>query len=101
MKGYAGKWFVLMLILGAIGLGINAGSQLVIQLSGSMVASQIVTTVGQIIYNLFGGAVMVVLYFSARCTHENFDLELLAASFGESPTAAAPIDEPLDAGGEM
>lgn len=84
MKDNAGKWFVLLLLLGAIGFGINMGSQLVGTLTQSIIATQVVALAGQIVASLFGAAVLVVLYFSARCTHENFDLELLATSFGES-----------------
>jgi len=91
MKGYAGKWFVLILVLAMVGGGIGMASQLIGGLTGSPLIAGLISTVGQIIAGLFSSAVLVVLYFSARCTHENFDLELLASSF--EGTAAPPSDE--------
>ncbi|MBD3673263.1 MAG: hypothetical protein HUJ26_07015 [Planctomycetaceae bacterium] len=94
MRGYAGKWFVLMIVLFVIGAGIGLASQSIGGMTGNALIAGLFSTVGQILAGLFSSAVLVVLYFSARCTHENFDLELLASSFGEqAPTAENTTDD--------
>lgn len=91
MKGYAGKWFVLMIVLGMIGGGVGMGAQLIGQLIGVEILRAITVTLAQTVGFVISSAVLVVLYFSTRCTHENFDLELLASSF--EGTAAPPSDK--------
>ena len=41
---------------------------------------------------ILGAAAGVVLYFSARCKHENFDLTMLAKSVGQEAGAAQAQD---------
>lgn len=84
MRGNAGKWFVLMILLAAIGFGIGIATQLVASLTGSFWTANLLNSLSQILASLLAGAVLVVFYFSARCSNENFDLELLASSVGES-----------------
>ncbi len=93
MKGNFGKWFVLMLLVGAITVGISTAGQMIGQLAGNMTVAQILSSFAQIFMGLFGGAVLVIFYFSARCSNENFDLELLASSFGEAASNQSPFDE--------
>lgn len=87
MKGNMGKWFVLMILLGAIGIGINMGAGLVGSATGSIMMMNLLNSFIQIVAGLVGGAILVVFYFSARCSNENFDLDLLASSFGETGSA--------------
>lgn len=92
IKGNIGKWFVLMILLAVIGMGIGFGSQMIGGLTQNIMIAQLIQSVSQIVAGLLGAAILVLLYFSARCMHEDFDLELLAASFGESRETDGEFD---------
>ena len=85
MKGYGGKWFVLLLVLGAMNAGVGMAAQLIGGLIGIGIVNAFLVTLAQTVSFVIGSAVLVVLYFSTRCTHDNFDLELLASSFEGAP----------------
>ena len=53
------------------------------------VLGPLVAGIGQAVGGAYGSAVLVVLYFDARCRHEAFDLEHLAAQVSESTPALA------------
>jgi len=98
MKGYALKWFVLLLVVGAISLGLGTAALLVGIISGYLKIGSVLNAVVQTMgFTLVGGTVLVVLYFSARCTHENFDLDLLAHSFGEAGSGGTAGEDPTAA----
>ncbi len=73
MKGNMGTGFVLGLIIGVINLGSNMVSQLIPQPFGMVVASVVAGGM-----TLLSTCTFVVFYFSCRCMHDNFDLEVLA-----------------------
>ncbi len=85
MRGNISTYFVLLLLLGVIGLGVGAASSLIPQPH----LEAVVGSVTQSALFILGSAANVVFYFSCRCRHENFDLQLLAASVGD----AAPFDD--------
>lgn len=87
MKGNIANLFVLGLLIGVISLAIIFGAAFIpqhdLQVFGSAIAQGITT--------IFGAAVIVVFYFSARCQHEHFDLTLLAQAVGaDAPADAEP-----------
>jgi len=81
MKGHAGKVFVLGFLLGIIGalVGSVAGIIPVPQVS------TVVSSVLQGVLGALGASAWTVLYFSARCKHEGFDLTRLAESLSQGP----------------
>ncbi len=79
MKGNAGRVFVLGFLVAIIGSLVGMVVGLVPVPEVAMVLSAVV----QAILFMFGAAAWVVLYFSALCKHENFDLTLLAESLGK------------------
>ena len=78
VTGNMGTFFALGFILGLInylaGLGINLVPNIYVQ--------QIVNAVLGTILTLFGSAASVIFYFSCRSKLENFDVSVLARSFG-------------------
>lgn len=90
MKGNIANLFVLGLLIGVVSLAIIFGAAFIpqhdLQVFGSAVAQGITT--------IFGAAVIVVFYFSARCQHEHFDLTLLAQAVGAESPAFDAESEP-------
>ena len=78
MKGNMGSMFVLGFVMLTINLGVAWGAALVPQPHVRVVLTAFV----QCAMMIFGTAVSVVFYFSARCKHEQFDLQLLADNVG-------------------
>lgn len=76
MKGNMGKAFVLGLLLGVISSLVQSIAQFIPVVPLSMLVQILLTTV----VFIFGAAATVAFYFSARCQHENFDLEVLAGA---------------------
>ena len=76
MKGHMGKAFVVGVVLFVIGFTITMLAELV---PGSY-PSAILSAVVQSFIIGFNCIVVTMIYFSARCLVENFDLELLAGS---------------------
>jgi hypothetical protein len=74
MKGNMGKAFVLGLLLFVIAAGLGFVGALV----PNVYVQFVLNTAANAVAMLLSVAVFVVLYFSARCQHEDFDLELLA-----------------------
>ena len=85
MSGNIGTVFVLGLLMGAIGFGIGMVAGLVPQVHVQMILRIIM----QATMTILSTAALVVFYFSCRCGHENFDLELLAQSMGETTASAS------------
>jgi hypothetical protein len=83
MKGNWGALFVVGLILGIISMAIGQIAQLMQQLYVNMAVS----TVLNIALSAFGTACFVAFYFSCRCQHENFDLQILADAIDEDVPA--------------
>jgi hypothetical protein len=79
MRGNWIKVLVLGLLVFIINYAIAMGAQLVPQKYVAVVAG----AVAQGVITILGACAMVVFYFSARCKHENFDLELLAGAVDE------------------
>ena len=73
MKGQMGKAFVLAFLLGIIGIAAAVFAQLVPGRYPSAILSSVINA---LLMGLNSVAVLV-LYFSARCKAENFDVELL------------------------
>ncbi len=80
MSGNINTVFVLGILMAAIGAGIGMVAGLVPQPQVQV----IVQTIMQAVMTILSTAALVVFYFSCRCGHENFDLEHLAQSMGES-----------------
>ncbi|MCE9605152.1 MAG: hypothetical protein K8U03_09660 [Planctomycetia bacterium] len=83
MKGNILKLFIVFLVVGVINLGVGMIGGLVTQPFVSLIVQAVLSGVTQIL----GAAVLVVFYFSARCEHENFDLQMLAASVDDEAPA--------------
>ncbi len=88
MQGNMGSMFVLGFVMLAINLGINMAATLVPQPHVRVLLSSFV----QCGLMIFGTAVTVVFYFSARCKHEQFDLQLLADNVGAEVVLEAADD---------
>lgn len=73
MKGNVGSMFVFGLVVGVIQVGVAVAPHIVPQPHAAIVLSAMV----QCALSIFGTAAIVVFYFSARCQHEQFDLQLL------------------------
>lgn len=80
MRGNILTALVLGLLIWAISFGIGMISGIIPQPHIQLVSSVIL----QSVMTIFATAAMVVFYFSCRCGLENFDLEHLAQSMGES-----------------
>lgn len=78
MKDNMGSLFV----LGFVILVINAGVTWGITLVGQPHVQAVLSSLVQCALLIFGTATQVVFYFSARCKHEQFDLQLLADEVG-------------------
>ena len=90
MKGNLGSMFVLSFVI----LAINAGVGGAIGLIGQPHVQVVLSSLVQCALLIFGTAAQVVFYFSARCKHEQFDLQLLADNVGaEIVLEAADEDE--------
>lgn len=81
MRGNIGKAFVIFLILGVINAGLQYGVAPMLA-SHPLLFSIVATIVGGAT-SILGAAALVVLYFSARCQHENFDLQMLTSAVAE------------------
>jgi hypothetical protein len=91
MKGNAGKAFVLSFLLGVIGVLVGVGARFIPVPEAGIV---VMVLVNGVLFAL-GAAAWTVLYFSARCRLEGFDLTLLAESLGrgrESDEEAGPLE---------
>jgi hypothetical protein len=92
MAGNIGSYFVLLLLIGLVTIGLYVAASLIPQPHAQAVATAVVEGVAAI----FTSAAVVVFYFSARCKHEHFDLKLLAESVGsEAPGKPATVDTDL------
>jgi hypothetical protein len=78
MAGNMGSMFLLGFVMLFINLGIGWGAAMVPQPH----VRALLTAFVQSALMIFGTAVTVVFYFSARCKHEQFDLQLLAENVG-------------------
>ena len=79
MKGALGDYVVLVVLLFTIAVALG-------MVSGLIPQQLIRTTVNALIQSalfVFASAAYVVFYFSCRCRHENFDLEMLARAVAE------------------
>ena len=83
MRGNTLKWIVLLLVLIVIAVGLSIAAAVLGRLTGQFVVRQTLASISQIFMQIVTGAVLVIFYFSARCTNENFDLERLALSFSD------------------
>lgn len=83
MKGHAGKVFVLGFLLAVIGA-------LVGSVAGIIPVPEVSTIVSSVLQGVLGAlaaSAWTVLYFSARCKHEGFDLTRLAESLSQDAPA--------------
>ena len=97
MKGNIGTVFVLGILLGVVSAGIQIGSAFVPQPHLQIIAQ----TLAQAIVTIIGAAAFVVFYFSCRCGHESFDLQLLAESFGDDDQPDQDANSADDFGDEV
>jgi len=86
MRGNMGKAFVILLIIGVINAGLQYG--VAPFLSSQPLVFAIVATIVGGASSILGSAVLVILYFSARCEHENFDLQMLTSAVAEDLEAS-------------
>jgi len=84
MDGEKGKAFVMGLVVGAINAGIGFLANMITQPQANLVVSVLV----QAVTAAFGACAFTVFYFSSRCKHDNFDLQMLAESVGPTDGAA-------------
>lgn len=82
MKGSKGTAFVLNFVLGIIMLAGFFGVGVVSAISPAV--GVLLMALVQLLAVMLGAAAFVVLYFSARCKHEQFDMMLLARALGTS-----------------
>jgi len=83
MKGNGTKVFVLSFLLGVIGWLVGMGIAFIPSQEATIVVSVLVNG----ILFMLGAAAWTVLYYSARCKLENFDLALLAEGLGQDAPA--------------
>ncbi len=88
MKDNLGTMFVFGFVVAAIQLGVALAPHMVTQPHTAIVLSAIV----QCALAILGTAALVVFYFSARCQHEQFDLQLLVDQI-ESEIVLEPENE--------
>jgi hypothetical protein len=84
MRGNVGKGFVLGLLIGVISVGVGMIASLV----PVQTIAILITTLINLVTFVFSAAAFVVLYFSARCKHENFDLHVLAGQLQQNAARA-------------
>ena len=77
--------FAFLFVYFAIGIGAGFSGALIPQPHLRMLISVFI----QIVMNVLYTAALVVLYFSCRCRHENFDLVHLVHSVGAPESEAA------------
>jgi hypothetical protein len=83
IRGNAGTAVALGLLVAAIEFGVNAALEFIPQPHLAIALSALVGGATAV----FASACYVVFYFSCRCKHENFDLEILARSVeADSPS---------------
>ena len=87
MKGHKGKAFVLTFLLALIGFGVNV---IVLFLPGVYLSSILSNVVASFLVGLNSVAATVV-YFSARCRTEQFDLELLSQLVEDRGAVEEPV----------
>lgn len=80
MKDNYGKAFSVGILMWLISFGVNSVTNMIPQEHVQMVVYSLV----QSFTSLLSVTAFVVFYFSARCQHENYDLQLLADSFSET-----------------
>lgn len=89
MKGNVGKFFALLIVFGLINFATNFVVGVIPQPHLEIAAMAAV----QAVLTVFSSAAMVVFYFSARCQHEQFDLQLLADNIGSEYVLEADDDD--------
>lgn len=81
MRGYYGRAIVLGVVLAVISWLVNSMTSALPTIYASSIATILIGALTVILVASIG----VVLYFSTRCTHENFDLTILAQAVSDSP----------------
>ena len=76
VKGEIGKGFVLSLILTVVNVALSGIGSLIPQLHVQLIAQAVVSAV----LTSFASCAFTIFYFSCRCKHDNFDLQMLAQS---------------------
>lgn len=89
MKGNIGTLFAMCFVIGALMWALLIGAFFI----GQPQVQAIVMAVVQSLVMIIGSAATVVFYFSCRCKHENFDLQLLAESVGSDDSADDEMDD--------
>lgn len=78
MTGNIGTLFVLGLVM----IPIIWGVQIAVLFIPQPHVRAVLAPLAQAVMTIFASAATVVFYFSARCKHEQFDLQLLAENVG-------------------
>ena len=81
MKGNIGTLFAMGLVIGGLVWLIMIGAIFI----GQPYVRAVLMAVVQSVVTIISSAAFVVFYFSCRCQHENFDLQLLADAVGSEP----------------
>lgn len=89
MKGNLGKFFALLIVIGLISWAIKFVVGVIPQPHLAIAAMSAAQAVEAVFYS----AAMVVFYFSTRCQHEQFDLQLLADNIGSEFVLEADDDD--------
>lgn len=88
MTGNIGTFFVLSLLIAVINISVGFAAAFIPQAHVRVVGVAIV----QAALSIFSTAAVVVFYFSCRCKHEQFDLQILAQAVGEETLSPAAED---------
>lgn len=86
MKGELGKAFVLVFLLAII----NYATVFIAAIVPTVFLQSVVEAVTSALLMGLNAVAVTVFYFSARCKHESFDLELLTQSLGVEPAPDGP-----------
>lgn len=89
MKGNVGNFIGLLVIIGLVNAAINLVVGVIPQPHIQIAAM----AAAQAIFTVYTSAAMVVFYFSTRCQHEQFDLQLLADNIGAEFVLEADDDD--------
>lgn len=88
VRAQPNTFVMLLVMLFVINLCIGVGAGYIPEANAQVIVSALIQSFSV----MFGSAVLVVYYFSARCKHEHFDLDVLAQVLETAPAPAAEAE---------
>lgn len=88
VRAQPNTFVMLLVMLFVINICIGFGAEYIPEANTQIIVSALIQSLSV----MFSSAVLVVYYFSARCKHEHFDLDVLAQAVGTAPTSAAEAE---------